>query len=282
MARILIADAIHPLAAQMLRDFGHDVLEVPNLSSEAGQAALASGQFEIMAVRSTSTVTADVIAQAGPKLKAVIRAGAGVDNVDVEAATEAGVLVMNMPGINASSVAEHTLGLMLYAQRHTQQRGTAVAETVLTDMLDTLRCLSRASADVAESSMFRRQHFIPGDLQGKQVILVKDIRDARLEAALAAAGALPWSAMPDNLPAALLAGKDMLVYGCPVALADNIKAAFDSGAVRAVWFDGSLPEGHALHGDPRVAAVSPDLMGSVEGKTLGIIGYGNIGGHFAG
>jgi D-3-phosphoglycerate dehydrogenase len=72
--------------------------------------------FEALIVRSATKVTAQVIA-AGSKLKAVGRAGAGVDNIDVPAATEKGVLVMNTPGGNANAVAELAVGLMLALAR---------------------------------------------------------------------------------------------------------------------------------------------------------------------
>ena len=67
-------------------------------------------------MRSAVKVNAEVLAKA-PKLKVIGRAGVGVDNVDLPAATAAGVLVMNTPGGNAVAVAEHTLGLMLCMAR---------------------------------------------------------------------------------------------------------------------------------------------------------------------
>ncbi|MCC6859729.1 MAG: phosphoglycerate dehydrogenase [Bryobacterales bacterium] len=72
---------------------------------------------EALVVRSAVQVTRDVLDQA-PRLRVVGRAGVGVDNVDLEAATAAGVLVMNTPGGNAVSVAEHALALMLAIARH--------------------------------------------------------------------------------------------------------------------------------------------------------------------
>src|SRR5712671_4913964 len=75
---------------------------------------------DALLVRSAVQVTKDVLAQA-PKLRVIGRAGVGVDNVDLEAATAAGVLVMNTPGGNAVSVAEHTLALMLAMARHITQ-----------------------------------------------------------------------------------------------------------------------------------------------------------------
>ena len=75
---------------------------------------------DALVVRSAVQVNADVLAKA-PKLRVVGRAGVGVDNVDLEAATKSGVLVMNTPGGNAISVAEHTLALMLAMARFIPQ-----------------------------------------------------------------------------------------------------------------------------------------------------------------
>ncbi|HTP31802.1 MAG TPA: phosphoglycerate dehydrogenase [Candidatus Acidoferrales bacterium] len=78
------------------------------------------GEADALLVRSAVQVNNEVLAQA-PKLRVIGRAGVGVDNVDLEAATAAGVLVMNTPGGNAISVAEHTLALMLAMARHIPQ-----------------------------------------------------------------------------------------------------------------------------------------------------------------
>src|ERR1017187_8651127 len=78
------------------------------------------GEADALVVRSAVQVTPAVLAQA-PKLRVIGRAGVGVDNVDLDAATAAGVLVMNTPGGNAISVAEHTLALMLAMARHIPQ-----------------------------------------------------------------------------------------------------------------------------------------------------------------
>src|SRR6202050_5619985 len=75
---------------------------------------------DALIVRSAVQVTAEVLKQA-PKLRIIGRAGVGVDNVDLAAATAAGVLVMNTPGGNAISVAEHALALMLAMARHIPQ-----------------------------------------------------------------------------------------------------------------------------------------------------------------
>jgi D-3-phosphoglycerate dehydrogenase / 2-oxoglutarate reductase len=75
------------------------------------------GEADALLVRSAVQVDEAVLRQA-PRLRVIGRAGVGVDNVDLDAATEAGVLVMNTPGGNAVSVAEHTLALMLAMARH--------------------------------------------------------------------------------------------------------------------------------------------------------------------
>src|ERR1700722_3768392 len=75
---------------------------------------------DALIVRSAVQVTGDVLKQA-PKLRVIGRAGVGVDNVDLAAATAAGVLVMNTPGGNAVSVAEHAMALMLSRARHIPQ-----------------------------------------------------------------------------------------------------------------------------------------------------------------
>src|SRR5438045_9131768 len=75
---------------------------------------------DALLVRSAVQVTKDVLAKA-PKLRVIGRAGVGVDNVDLDAATAAGVLGLNTPGANAVSVAEHTLALMLAMARYIPQ-----------------------------------------------------------------------------------------------------------------------------------------------------------------
>jgi D-3-phosphoglycerate dehydrogenase len=77
-------------------------------------------EADALVVRSAVQVTPDVLKQA-PKLRVIGRAGVGVDNVDLAAATAAGVLVMNTPGGNAVSVAEHTIALMLSMARSVPQ-----------------------------------------------------------------------------------------------------------------------------------------------------------------
>ncbi len=76
------------------------------------------GSYDAVIVRSPTKITAEVITAGAPRLRVVGRAGVGVDNIDVEAATRAGVLVVNAPGGNTVSTAEHTMALMLALARH--------------------------------------------------------------------------------------------------------------------------------------------------------------------
>jgi D-3-phosphoglycerate dehydrogenase len=113
---ILVAEPLAQAGLDLLRaQPGWNVI----VSSPKEYAAHLAGADALL-VRSAVQVTREVLAQA-PRLRVIGRAGVGVDNVDLDAATEAGVLVMNTPGGNAVSVAEHTLALMLAMARHIPQ-----------------------------------------------------------------------------------------------------------------------------------------------------------------
>jgi D-3-phosphoglycerate dehydrogenase len=113
---ILIAEPIAPAALELFRaQAGWNVI-VSNPKEYAQHLA----EADALLVRSAVQVNAAVLEKA-PKLRVIGRAGVGVDNVDLDAATSAGVLVMNTPGGNAISVAEHTLALMLAMARHIPQ-----------------------------------------------------------------------------------------------------------------------------------------------------------------
>ena len=110
--KVLVAEPMSPAAIELLRSqAGWDVV-VSNPKEYEPHLA----DCEALLVRSAVKVKADTLAKA-PKLRVIGRAGVGVDNVDLAAATVAGVLVMNTPGGNAVSVAEHTFALMLALAR---------------------------------------------------------------------------------------------------------------------------------------------------------------------
>jgi D-3-phosphoglycerate dehydrogenase / 2-oxoglutarate reductase len=114
MTRVLIADELSPAAVAVLED--RDILvDVQTGLSEADLAAVI-GDYDGLAVRSATKVTAPVLA-AADNLRVIGRAGIGVDNIDLDAATSRGVVVMNTPFGNSVTTAEHTLALMLALAR---------------------------------------------------------------------------------------------------------------------------------------------------------------------
>ncbi len=112
---IVVADDLPAAAVQLLRDEGWSV----DAASGRTPAELlpAMAEADALLVRSATRVTAALIA-GSPKLRAIARAGAGVDNIDLDAASARGIVVMNAPGAASTSVAELTLGLMLSLARH--------------------------------------------------------------------------------------------------------------------------------------------------------------------
>ena len=118
--KIIVADKISERGFALLREAGWDVV-TPAAGELAGELATADG----LVVRSATKVTAELLEQA-PRLRVVGRAGVGVDNIDVEAATHRGILVMNTPGGNAVSVAEHTFALMLAMARSVPQSNASI------------------------------------------------------------------------------------------------------------------------------------------------------------
>ncbi|MGZ0229016.1 MAG: hydroxyacid dehydrogenase [Acidimicrobiales bacterium] len=125
MARILVAEKIAEPALQRMRDAGHEVDIQVGLSPEELIEAVVGAQALI--IRSATTVTAQVI-NSGKDLVLVGRAGVGLDNVDVAAATEAGVLVANAPLSNVVSAAEQTLALILATARNLPQAHSALTQ----------------------------------------------------------------------------------------------------------------------------------------------------------
>jgi len=119
--KILVPDSISPAALNLLR--AQQGWEVVQSSPKEFTAHL--GGTDALLVRSATKVTKDVLDQAG-KLRVIGRAGVGVDNVDIDAATARGVVVMNTPGGNAISVAEHTLALMLALARKVSQANASM------------------------------------------------------------------------------------------------------------------------------------------------------------
>ncbi len=115
MKRVLLTDKINPEAARVLEAFG-DIETVSIATPSNSELIGLIPEFEAIIVRSPTRLTAPVIEQA-KRLKFIGRAGVGVDNIDVEAATKRGIIVMNSPRSNTISTAEHTLAMMLALAR---------------------------------------------------------------------------------------------------------------------------------------------------------------------
>ena len=123
MARILVTEEIAEGGLDRLRAAGHEVIVNTDVPA-AGLAAALDGVHALI-IRSATQVTADVLAAASD-LMVVGRAGIGLDNVDVEAATTRGVMVVNAPQSNIVSAAEHTMALLLASARNVAQAHAAL------------------------------------------------------------------------------------------------------------------------------------------------------------
>jgi len=112
--KALILDNIEKTCGEFLAHNGFAVTEKSKLSKDELKSLI--GEYDVLLVRSATKVTADII-ELGKKLKLIGRAGAGVDNIDIEASTRQGIIVMNTPGGNTISAAEHTCGMILSVAR---------------------------------------------------------------------------------------------------------------------------------------------------------------------
>jgi D-3-phosphoglycerate dehydrogenase len=123
VARILVTEKLAPAGIQAMADAGHEVDELLGLSPEELKQAVKGAAA--LVVRSATTVDAELLA-AGKDLVVIGRAGIGLDNVDVAAATRQGVMVANAPQSNTLSAAEHTMALLLAQARNVPQAHTAL------------------------------------------------------------------------------------------------------------------------------------------------------------
>jgi D-3-phosphoglycerate dehydrogenase / 2-oxoglutarate reductase len=115
MPRVMICDQLEPAAADLLEKAGVEVDYRPGLKGDVLKAAIRAADGVI--VRSATKITADILEKPG-HVRAIARAGVGIDNIDVAAATRHGIIVMNTPGGNTISAAEHTVALMMALARH--------------------------------------------------------------------------------------------------------------------------------------------------------------------
>jgi D-3-phosphoglycerate dehydrogenase len=114
--RVLVSDKLSKTAVQIFKDHGVDVDYQPDLGKDKEKLAEIIGNYDGLAIRSATKVTAKLLA-AATKLRVIGRAGIGVDNVDVPAASQRGIIVMNTPFGNSITTAEHAIALMFAVAR---------------------------------------------------------------------------------------------------------------------------------------------------------------------
>ncbi|WP_152448225.1 MULTISPECIES: phosphoglycerate dehydrogenase [unclassified Roseivivax] len=114
--KVLISDKLSDAAVQIFRDRGIDVDFQPDLGKDKDKLAEVIGQYDGLAIRSATKVTPKILENA-PNLKVIGRAGIGTDNIDKDAASKKGVIVMNTPFGNMITTAEHAIAMMFAVAR---------------------------------------------------------------------------------------------------------------------------------------------------------------------
>ncbi len=116
MPKVLISDKLSPAAVQIFKDRGIDVTFEPDLGKDKDKLLSVIGDYDGLAIRSATKATEKII-NAATNLKVIARAGIGVDNVDIPAASKKGIIVMNTPFGNSITTAEHAISMMMAVAR---------------------------------------------------------------------------------------------------------------------------------------------------------------------
>ncbi len=114
--KVLVSDKLSETAVQIFKDRGIDVTFDPSIGKDKDKLLEVIGDYDGLAIRSATKVTEKIIA-AATNLKVIGRAGIGVDNVDIPAASKKGIIVMNTPFGNSITTAEHAIAMMFAAAR---------------------------------------------------------------------------------------------------------------------------------------------------------------------
>ncbi len=122
--RVLVSDNLSPTAVQIFKDRGVNVDYLPDLGREKDKLLGAIGRYDGLAIRSATKATEKLIA-AATNLKVIGRAGIGVDNVDIPAASRRGIIVMNTPFGNSITTAEHAIAMMFALARELPEANTS-------------------------------------------------------------------------------------------------------------------------------------------------------------
>lgn len=210
MGRVVVAEDLSPAGLEVLRAAGHEVVELAGAGRERLLAELATA--DALLVRSRTKVDAELLA-AAPRLSVVGRAGVGVDNVDVPAASARGVLVINAPTGNVVSAVEHTFAILFAL----------------------LRRVSLASASLA-AGRWEKTKFVGSELAGKTLGIVGLGQVGSRVAARARAFEARLLGFDPYLP--LEKAREM---GVPLVSLDELLAASDIVTLHATATEGGRP-----------------------------------------
>jgi D-3-phosphoglycerate dehydrogenase / 2-oxoglutarate reductase len=125
--KVLVSDKLSETAVQIFRDRGIDVTFDPSIGKDKEKLLEVIGDYDGLAIRSATKVSEKVL-EAAPNLKVIGRAGIGVDNVDIPAASKRGVIVMNTPFGNSITTAEHAIAMMMAVARQIPEANASTHE----------------------------------------------------------------------------------------------------------------------------------------------------------
>ncbi len=284
MPRVFISDKLEAGGLDLLQKAGLELDNRPGLQGDELKQALRAADG--MIVRSGTKVTADLLADAG-KLRAIVRAGVGVDNIDVAAATRKGIVVMNTPGGNTVSTAEQTITLLMSLARHTPAADAALHQgkwertkfvgTQLAGKTIGIVGLGRVGREVArraaglDMKVVGYDPFLAPDRAAQLGIEAVSDLDSLLPRVDFLTVHTPLTAETTNLLGArelALMRKGSRVINCArggiineEALAEALKSGHLAGAALDVFVQEPPPAGHPLLSFPQVV-VTPHLGAS--------------------
>jgi D-3-phosphoglycerate dehydrogenase len=255
MPRVLISDKLDPLSVDIFQKHGVAVDYKPGLSAADLLASI--HEYDGLAVRSETKVTAEIL-KAGTNLKIVGRAGIGVDNIDVPAATNAGIVVMNTPFGNSITTAEHTIAMMFALAREIPEASRSTHEgkwekkrfmgvELFSKTLGVIGC-GNIGALVADRALGLKMNVIAYDpfLTAERAVEL-GVEKVELEALLARADFITIH-VPKNAKTAGLINKDTIaqmkdgvrLINCArggLIVEADLKAALDSGKIAGAALD---------------------------------------------
>jgi D-3-phosphoglycerate dehydrogenase len=151
---VLVPDSVHPSAVRILESAPEINVTAPG-QMKRDETLAAVAEADALIIRSATKADAALI-NAATKLKAIARAGVGVDNVDLEAASAKGIAVMNTPEGNTIATAEFTFGLMLALARHIPQAYASMLASGIVNRIWAWNCAIRRLASSAWGASGRR------------------------------------------------------------------------------------------------------------------------------